>query len=226
MSYSLSKSPVIYDYRIGGEALSRTSRIRDLGVWFEADMKFDFHINLKVNEAYRMMGFIKRTCQQMHNARAIRVLYSAFVRSKLEFSSVVWDPFYDNKINQIEMVQKKFLRYLSFKVYRRDDRYTTYPLLLERHDTIALSTRRSFINLSYLYKVLNNFEENSQFLGQLPFYAPVRSFRQNTLFYLPLARTELYKSSPLYRILNIANTEDVDLFCTSLQKLRTHFGLS
>ena len=174
MSYGLVKNKILYGYQMRGVVLARVNLVRDLGVWFDVGLQFDTHINNKVNEAYRMLGFIKRSCYHMSNRKAFLMLYNAYVRSKLEFASIVWESLHQNRVDQIEMVQKKFLKYLSKKFYGVDDRYTTYSVVLARHEACSLATRRTRANYLYVYKLLHGMEMNGQFLEKICFNVPSR----------------------------------------------------
>ena len=161
----------------------------------------------------------------MGNKNAFIMLYDAYVRSKLEFASVVWDSPHQNKIDQLEMVQKKFLKFLSWKICGVDDRYTTYSVVLARHGACSLSARRTMSNYLYVFKLLHGFENNASFFERVRFLAPSRSTRQATMFYLPFPRIELFKSSPLYRLLSVVDAaEELDIFCTSLNKIKAYFN--
>ena len=224
MSFGLIKEKVVFDYSIQGISLERVCLVKDLGVWFDGDLRFDSHVNNKVNEAYRMLGFIKRSCYALSNKTAFLMLYNAYVRSKLEFASIIWESLQENRINQVEMVQKKFLKFLSKKIYGIDDRFTTYSVVLARHEACALSIRRSQANFLYAFKILHGFECNQSFLERFFFNVRPRGTRQTTLIYLPFARIELFKASPIYRVCSTVNRyEELDIFCTSLRQIKTFF---
>ena len=42
-------------------ALDRVGEVRDLGVIFSTNLSFRSHIEIILNKAYRLLGFIKRT---------------------------------------------------------------------------------------------------------------------------------------------------------------------
>ena len=49
-----------YKYCINGNGLECLNSIKDLGVCFDYKLRFDQHINEKVNKANCMLGIIKR----------------------------------------------------------------------------------------------------------------------------------------------------------------------
>ena len=59
-------------------------------------------------------------------------LYNAFVRTKLEYCSTIWTPFYNVHIAEIENVQRKFCKYVYFK------KYHAYPVQGYPQDRLLL----------------------------------------------------------------------------------------
>ena len=103
-------------YFIDGMLLSRFNSTKDLGVVFDSKLSFIDHIHLKVTEATKMIGFIIRNCKMFTNIKPLKILYFSYVRSKLEYGSLIWYPYYINHKLALENVQRKFLKFLSFKI--------------------------------------------------------------------------------------------------------------
>jgi len=60
-SISYSRRPELNtNYSISGVAVEYIENIKDLGVTFDNKLKFDKHINNKINTAYQMLGIVKR----------------------------------------------------------------------------------------------------------------------------------------------------------------------
>ena len=85
------------------------------------------------------------------------MLYNCYVRSKLEYASLVWTPHYDAHVNQLESVQRKFLKLIYL---RKKGIYPAVGLpqeeLLSRYYLLALSRRRECLCQVFLLKILNN----------------------------------------------------------------------
>ena len=47
------------NYSISGVAVETIENIKDLGVTFESKLKFDKHLNNKINTAYEMLSIVK-----------------------------------------------------------------------------------------------------------------------------------------------------------------------
>ena len=98
----------------------------------------------------------------------LKTLYNCFVRSKLEYCSLIWSPIYNKHIGELESVQRKFLKYLYFKtegVY--PPRGICQQELLTRFEVDSLYIRRCKIAVTFLYKLLHNMIDCSSLLAQV-----------------------------------------------------------
>jgi hypothetical protein len=59
--------------------------VRDLGVLFSSNLSFTSNINIVINEAFKMLGFILRNTRRFKNIQGLKTLYCSFVGSNLEF---------------------------------------------------------------------------------------------------------------------------------------------
>jgi len=51
---------------------------------------FNEHIDKIPNKAFQNLGFITWTCTNFNNLNAFKSIYFAFVRSQLEYTSLIW----------------------------------------------------------------------------------------------------------------------------------------
>ena len=156
-----------------------------------------------------MLGFIKRTCRHFKDEKTMIGLFNADVRTKLEYGAIVWDPYYENQNLQIERVQKKFLRYLNFKVWKDNSLRVPYDALVTRFGVHTLNIRRLVSKVLYIHKVLNGREQNSMFLQSLQFRIPIT--RNDGMFYTPIPRVNIFKKAPLYSMCVVTNKIRVDI---------------
>ena len=78
--------------------------------------------------------------------------YLALVRSKLEYGSVVWDPFLENDINRLERVQRSAACFITGDYKSRHEGCITN--MLSKLDLPSLEERRRQQRLTFLYKVV------------------------------------------------------------------------
>ena len=202
--------------------LPRSNSITDLGVRFDRELSFAGHIDNIVSSAYKMLGFIMRNCKSFKNVQALKTLYNSFVRSKLEYAALAWNPYYTNKKTTIENVQRKFLKFLWYKTYN------TYPvrgfpndILLDTFHIPSLTLRRINLGLSFLFKLLHNNVDCIYLLSKLLFLIPRISARNCVTFYIQASKTNLLAKSPITFICFHYNSisSDCDIFNCNLKTL-------
>lgn len=78
----------------------------DLGVIVDSTFKFEDHILKRIKLANTMMDLIRRVFSYLSPSMFVQ-LYSAFVRTHIEYAQVAWSPRYKSLENKLEMVQKR-----------------------------------------------------------------------------------------------------------------------
>lgn len=207
VTYSNKKNNFRFEYRVNSQVLSCESTIKDLGVTFDTKLSFTAHIYQIKNDATKMLGFIIRNCRTFTNVDCLKVLYYSYVRSKLEYADIVWNPHYDVHKKLLENTQRRFLKFLFYKSSG------SYPvrgidegLLLSQYDVQSLEVRRCCHNIKFLHKLLNNLIDSPYLLQQLKFVVPRLESRNNVTFYMPFPRTNIALRSPLYSMCKLYNS--------------------
>ena len=78
--------------------------------------------------------------------------YKALVRPHLEYCSTVWDPYQNQDINKLEMVQRRAARYVLNQYH-----YTYSPsAMIKTLEWPSLDHRREVARLTMLYKITHN----------------------------------------------------------------------
>ena len=146
---SIGKNNEIFStYTISGHIIDKVQTIKDLGVVFDSRLKFDEHIDEKVNKAYQMLGIIKRNFIHL-TPDSFVVLYKALVRSHLEYAVSVWNPHYQFLIEKLEKVQKRATK-LVFTV-----KSLNYEERLRKLNLPTLKFRRIRGDMIEVYKIFN-----------------------------------------------------------------------
>nr|CAH7765265.1 unnamed protein product [Callosobruchus chinensis] len=94
ISYSKGRHIIHFDYKIGSDILKRLNEISDLGVLFDSGLSFGPRISRMVSSANRMLGFIIRNGRDFSDLNVIEILYTSYVRYKIESNSLIWYPIY------------------------------------------------------------------------------------------------------------------------------------
>jgi hypothetical protein len=71
MKFSRARVVSFFDYNLNGKPLSQTiGPIKDLGIYFDPKLKFDYHIMNIVNRSNKILGFIRRNCADFDDSLA------------------------------------------------------------------------------------------------------------------------------------------------------------
>jgi hypothetical protein len=135
-------------YLLNGNILPQQDSTKYLGVTISSNLKWTKHWNETCNKANSMLGLLRRNLNGA-SKQAKRIAYQSLVRSKLEYATDVTDPHTKGSIKQIEMVQRRGLRFISAD-YRRSSS------VREMRGSIGidlLETRRKFNRLKTLQNI-------------------------------------------------------------------------
>ena len=151
-NYYLSKNPI--------DCIEGNKPVRDLGLHFKSDLKWDSHIDICTKKARRTAFAILKSIKS-NDAKLLVNLFNIFVRPTLEFASNVYNPYLSKDINAIEKVQKSFLRSIhkksNWKLYK-DNKFApvpTYSELLFVNCLESLEIRRLKSDLILFHKYLH-----------------------------------------------------------------------
>ncbi|MCG8078312.1 MAG: reverse transcriptase family protein, partial [Candidatus Thiodiazotropha taylori] len=148
---SNSKKPIKATYKLHGEVLETVTCAKYLGVDISSNLSWGSHIDRIVNSANKTLGFVRRNVQtKIPGVR--EAAYNTLVRPQLEYAAAVWDPHHDNRIKQIEKVQRRAARWT---VCNYDTRKSV-STLLETLGWQSLEQRRAEARLCLFYKIINN----------------------------------------------------------------------
>lgn len=207
VTYSRRSRPLIYNYAIDSHLLHRTNSVKDLGVIFDSKLSFDEHILNLRKSASKTLGFVIRQSREFSNVEVIVTLYTTYVRSLLEYAALVWYPFYIYQNLWLEKIQKKFLKYLSFRIDKvYPARGADYESLLIRHDFKSLHQRRELQSAVFIWKLVNSRIDCQDLLGKVCFSVPQRHSRSSTTFWTPRVRTNIGLKAPITHLSKSANT--------------------
>jgi len=170
-----------------------------------------------------ILGFIIRNCKDFTDPIALKTLFTSLVRAKLEYNSVIWSPYKKYQIHCLENVQNRFIRFLAFKCNVIRESHSPYQPLLNLFQIDCLSDRRKLIDLKFLFKLVNGYTDCPELLSCLNFNVPQRRTRSTNIFYICSQRTNYSLSSPINRIMSLANETNIDLFnFTSLESFNNY----
>lgn len=201
---SRSASFITTNYYIGDYSVERKDEIRDLGIILDRKFTFGAHIETITANARQMIGYIKHVSNGNFTIETQKILYLAYVRSKLEFGSVIWSPKQSIYRDDIESVQKQFVIYL-LESRRRATSFRLAPYT-ERCKLLkiqSLEMRRSIFDALLAYDIFVRNVNDSFINSNIVMSQPSRRLRRVRLVDEPYYRCDYLRSQPIARIRRI-----------------------
>jgi len=86
----------------------------DLGISFDPSLTFQTHFEEVRCKALKLLGLVKRMSAEFKFSSSLKTLYYSFVRSALEYGTIIWESCTLDGNCQLERVQRTFLTFASF----------------------------------------------------------------------------------------------------------------
>ena len=210
INFSLFKSRNIdFVYRINDTIIECVTSIKDLGVTFTYNLNFSAHISNVTKKSFQMFGFMKRVLKPINDTNVFLSLYHTLIRSRLEYCSFIWSPKGRTMCDKLERVQRKFVKFISFKCNLSTE--LSYHEKCQYFKLQTLESRREMLDLRMLNKVLCNKVDCPDLLNQIGFRVPTRCTRCKDLF-VSNHRLRVTQNSPISRSTSLANDVCLDIF--------------
>ena len=146
MSQTLGNA--IHNYTLHGQSLKSVESAKYLGVTITSDLRWNCHVSNITNKGNQTLGFLKRNLK-IKSPALKAFAYKSLVRPTLEYSSTAWDPYTQQNIDKIEMVQRRAARY-TLNRYGKTESVTN---MLVELGWDTLETRKKKSRLVVLYKI-------------------------------------------------------------------------
>ena len=191
---------------LGNQVVSKCNTIRDLGVILDSKLTFVDHYNCIIHKASNMLSFIKRFSYNFHDPYTLKTLYISYVRSILEYCSLVWSPYQTIHEQRIESVQKQFLLYALRKLNWSTNPLPSYEARCKLIDLEPLQHRREFFHISFVNDIMSQRVSSAELLWKLNFRAPSRPLMsRHQIFSIKFYRTDYAKFQPINKMMSIYN---------------------
>jgi hypothetical protein len=103
------------------------------------------------SNTYKSLGFVIRNGKLFDNPQTLLCLYKTYVRSTLEYASIVWSPCYKVHIWSLEKVQRRFAKsFMYFSSGEYPQRGVPHETLLEQVQIPSLASRRKLASIKFL----------------------------------------------------------------------------
>ena len=106
-----TRKKIEFPYTIDDTPLADTPTTSYLGVELSSDLRWNKQVKKTVAKGNQTLGVLKRNLR--HCPRSIKdMAYKTILRLKLEHASAVWDPFTEDNIRKLEVVQRRAARFV------------------------------------------------------------------------------------------------------------------
>ena len=204
MTFMKCINHIAFSYSLSGTFLQKVNTIKDLGVIFDSKFTFNNHIDYIIPKAYSMLAFVRRNSSEFSDPFTLTCLFNAFVRSRLEYASFIWSPFYITHSNRLEKVQKSFTRF-ALRLLNFDQSLPSYDSRLLLLGLKSLDSRRKIQSLLFIHDLVSGHIDCDQLLQLINFSFPARLLRHYNLFHLQIHRTLYSSNEPISRALSLYN---------------------
>ena len=207
ISFGRKHSLFHFGYALGNQQLERVSTIKDLGVLIDTKLTFKDHVAYIVSKASSQLGFLFRFAKKFRDVYCLKALYCSIVRPTLEYSSVVWSPYYQNEVQRIEAIQRKFIRF-ALRHLRWSDPYNlpSYKSRCMLINLELLDERRNVAKACFIGDLLQGNIDCSQLLCILNINTRRRNLRSHSFLSISPARTNYGLHEPLRSMSRIFNS--------------------
>lgn len=206
ISFHRKKSPLKFEYYLNNVALMRAYEVRDLGIILDEKLTFNKHISYAIAKSFAMLGFIMRICVEFRDPRTLKALYFAYVRSILEYGSVVWCPTYQVLIDRIESIQRRFVWFVFCKFgWQEYVRFAPYNFKCHLLELESLHCRRRNSGVIFVHDIFSGHIDSPNLLSMMDINVPPRRFRNSDLLHIRNHRTNYGSAEPITRISKVFN---------------------
>jgi hypothetical protein len=149
--YILSiKNKTSHFYELNNTILKHVDSNPYLGVLISNDLTWTNHITNICKKASSTLGFLRRNLKHCP-LDCRKTAFIALVRSKIEYASIIWDPFLKKDIDKLENIQRLGARFIMNDYKSRKPGCVTDMLTSLKLD--SLQDRRTYNRLVMLYKI-------------------------------------------------------------------------
>ena len=138
------------DYQLKGVTLGQVTNSPYLGVSISENLEWGDHISKIASKANSTLGFLRRNLKGCPS-KLKEIAYFSMVRSLLEYSCPVWDPYRQGDIDKLNKIQRAAARFVTNNYQRK----SSVTALIQDLGWTDLKTRRKNFRLTSLYKILN-----------------------------------------------------------------------
>jgi hypothetical protein len=176
---------------------SPTPAIKYLGVYFDCDLNFKFHIRFICGKISRAL-YILRTCKNILSPKALKTLYYSLVHCHLIYGNQIWSSASSGVISELFRKQKAAIRVIT------NSRYNQHiEPLFKASNILPLPKLCEYFKLQFVQRFIQGFlpaSFNNIWITNEARRSETVSMvlRNHDEFYMPTSRLHSFDNFPLY----------------------------
>jgi len=200
-------------YYIRGQQLISADTAKYLGVHLKNNLNWTDHIKTVTKKARGVSAFLQRNIRPCPR-KTKALCYLTLVRPLLEYACTVWDPHTKENIHRLEMVQHRYVRFVT-----GDYRYTSsVSAMLTKLQWPTLQERRANLKMVLLYRITHHQADTLQH-HLIPNTMSLRGHPNQ--YRVPFARTLIYQKTFFPDAIRMWNSLPADVVqCTSVENFK------
>ena len=112
---------MLYDYNIPEKKIKVysyiVSSVKYLGAYIDEHLTWKEHVKHTISKANTLRAFLQRNITSC--PRAVKdACYKIMIRPIIEYAAIIWSPYTQSLINNLEAVQRKSARFVCNDYYR------------------------------------------------------------------------------------------------------------
>ena len=148
---SNKRKPIIKPYIILGQTLEHADTAKYLGIHLHKKLSWNYHIDQVTRKANSTRAFLQRNIRSC--PRKVKVLcYLTLLRPVIEYGSIIWDPFTQANTRKLEMIQRRYARFVC-NDHRRTSSVTA---MLDQLHWSSLQERRAQAKVAMMFCIKNS----------------------------------------------------------------------
>ena len=158
MQFSNARHKSSFSYTMQGLPLCTVDHHSYLGVVLDHKLSWEPHQNYISNKVNHLLAFLNRNLPRA-NQRLREYSYKQLVWPVLDYCATIWNPYYQNSIHRIEMLQNRAARFVFNRPWRRHY-HDSVSSMISTLNWQSLQTRSSRRNarLILLYKIFHDYQ--------------------------------------------------------------------
>ena len=150
-------------------------------------LSWNHHIQKVISKANSTPAFLQRNNHQCPHETKV-LCYQTLLRPVIKYASIIWDPHTNANINILEMVQRRYARFV-FHDYRRPSNVIA---MLDQLHWASLQERRAQAKVEMMFRIC---ERSGWYSYIIPNYNSDDAWTLSEKYLVPFARTVIYQHS-------------------------------